>query len=216
MKTPQEIFESELDIEAKRIFCALPEEEKRRIVAVRFPPTLKDADEDIAVLNATIYNGIIKGRLYADAEEVETFGLVDVVTSRGWVRYKDVYASPRRIEPWKRIEAQEEADARDLAIGRNFGANKPPHIEEAEAVAIMKRKGGHMTDRTLRTWIKLGKAGRVKYPIVWDDLASTASWSAWVDAYLAAETARLTRKSFISSRAGKTQAEKSRRRSPTA
>jgi len=95
-------------------------------------------------------------------------------------------------------------------------ADKPPHIEEAEAVAIMKRKGGDMTDRTLRNWLKAGKAGRVKTPISWDDLATVASWSAWVDAYLAAETARLTRKSFISSRAGKTQAEKSRRRSPTA
>jgi len=95
-------------------------------------------------------------------------------------------------------------------------ADKPPHIKEAEAVTIMKRKGGDMTDRTLRNWLKTGKAGRVKTPISWDDLATVASWSAWADTYLAAENTRLSRKSFISSYAGMTQAEKSRRRSPTA
>jgi hypothetical protein len=63
-------------------------------------------------------------------------------------------------------------------------AKKPPHIEYAVAVAIMKRKGVDITDRTLRNWLKAGKAGRVKLPISWDNLASTASWSAWVDFYL--------------------------------
>ena len=69
-------------------------------------------------------------------------------------------------------------------------AKKPPHIEYAEAVAIMKRKGGDMTDRTLRNWLKAGKAGRVKLPISWYNLASPASWSAWVDVYLGKEKIR--------------------------
>ena len=95
-------------------------------------------------------------------------------------------------------------------------AKKPPHIEEAEAVAIMRRKGGDKTDRTLRNWLKTGKAGRVKLPISWDDLASTASWSAWVDDYLGKEKIRITRKRIISEHAGETETAKARRRSPTA
>jgi hypothetical protein len=95
-------------------------------------------------------------------------------------------------------------------------AKKPSHIEYAEAVAIMKRKGGDMTDRTLRNWLKAGNAGRVKLPISWDDLASTASWSAWVDVYLGKEKIRITRKRIISEYAGETETAKARRRSPTA
>lgn len=95
-------------------------------------------------------------------------------------------------------------------------AKKPPVIPWEEAVAIMQRKGGDITDRTVRNWIKAGKASKTGTPISWDDLRTTQTWAAWVDTYLAALKSRASARKFISEQAAAVEAEKTRRRSPSA
>lgn len=95
-------------------------------------------------------------------------------------------------------------------------AKKPTVISWGEAIVITKKKGGDMTERTVRNWIKAGKASKTGTPISWDDLRTTTTWSAWVDTYLAALKSRASVRKFISERAGAVEAEKTRRRSPSA
>ena len=95
-------------------------------------------------------------------------------------------------------------------------AKKPTVISWQEAVAIMKRKGGGVTERTLRNWIKAGVSPKTKTPISWDNLSTVAAWSAWVDAYLAALNSRASCRKFISEQAGIVMSQKSRRMNTTA
>lgn len=95
-------------------------------------------------------------------------------------------------------------------------AKKPTAIPWEEAVAIMEAKGGNMTERTGRNWIKAGKAAKTGTPISWDDLRTTQSWAAWVDAYLAALRSRATCRKIVSERAAQVEQESRRRRSPNA
>ena len=95
-------------------------------------------------------------------------------------------------------------------------AKKPKTISWKEAVAIMKRKGGGVTERTLRNWIKAGVSPKTGTPISWDNLSTVAAWSAWVDAYLAALNSRASCRKFISEQAGIVMSQKSRRMNTTA
>ena len=95
-------------------------------------------------------------------------------------------------------------------------AKKPTVISWQEAVAIMQRKGGSVTERTMRNWIKAGAAAKTGTPISRDNLSTVAAWSAWVDAYLTALNSRASCRKFISEQAGIVMSQKSRRMNTTA
>lgn len=91
-------------------------------------------------------------------------------------------------------------------------ATRPTTISWNEAVGILNRLGGEATERTIRNWLKSGRAAKTGTPIAWDNLKTTTTWEAWCETFVDALRSRITCRKIVSAYAGKVAQERSRRR----
>lgn len=132
--------------------------------------------------------------------------LLDELDERPAAKPIELEAMRQTLDDMKTISASISHGIEVLLKKANCAGKPESTIDYDTAESIMRRICGDdaVGERTLRTWISIGRASKANLAVSFDDLMSIQSWTAWCELYRAKIRTRLRIREMLKDHHGST------------